>query len=77
MQKKWRFMAVNLKVNAEISERLVISCSDTKIKEIKMALITVVIQLEEFFVIIAASQGICLLSILFISHCLNRSLAKI
>jgi hypothetical protein len=46
IQKKLRFMAVNLKVNAEIAERLDTSCSNAKIEEIYMA----VIQLEEFFV---------------------------
>lgn len=50
------FMAVNVKVNAETVERLGISCSNVKIEEIKMAVIMVVTQLEEFIAIIVASQ---------------------
>jgi hypothetical protein len=50
------FMAVNLKANVEIAERLDTSRSNVKIEEIKMAVLTVAIQLEEFFVIIPASR---------------------
>jgi hypothetical protein len=46
------FMAVNFK----IAERLDTSRSNVKIEEIKMAVLTVAIQLEEFFVIIPASR---------------------
>jgi hypothetical protein len=58
IRKKWRFMAVNLNVNAdfEIAERLGTSRSNVKIEEIKMAVITVVKRLEEFFIIIARSR---------------------
>jgi hypothetical protein len=41
IQKKWRFMEVNLKVNAEIAVRLDISHSNAKNEEIKIAAITV------------------------------------
>jgi hypothetical protein len=41
--KKWHFMAVNLKVNAGIAERLDTSRSNVKIEEIKMVIITVAI----------------------------------
>jgi hypothetical protein len=44
------FYGVNLKVNAEVAERWDISHSNVKIKDIKMAVIMVVIQLEEFIV---------------------------
>jgi hypothetical protein len=50
------FMKVNLKVNAETADRLYTSGSNVKLEDIKMAVITVVIQREEFFVIIAASR---------------------
>ena len=56
IQKKWRFMAVILKVNAEIVERLDTSRYNVKIKEIKMVIITVAIKLVEVFVTIVASQ---------------------
>jgi hypothetical protein len=45
--KKWHFMEVNLKVNAEIVERLDTSCSNVKIEEIKMVITTVAIRLVE------------------------------
>jgi hypothetical protein len=48
IEKKWRFMAVYLKVNPEIAERLDISCPNSKIVEIKMLVTTVVIRLDDY-----------------------------
>jgi hypothetical protein len=56
IRKKWRFLAVNLKVYAGIVERLDTSHSNVKIEEIKMVIITVAIRLVECFEIIVASQ---------------------
>ena len=42
LRKKWRFIEVNINVNEEIVEISGIRCSNVKIEEIKMAVITVV-----------------------------------
>jgi hypothetical protein len=53
---KWRFIADNSKVNAEIAATLDITRSNVKIEEIKMAVITVEMRVEVYIALIVASQ---------------------
>jgi gag-polypeptide of LTR copia-type len=54
-QMKWHFIAANSKENAEIAVKLDINCSNIKIKEIKMAVVTVELRVEAYIALIVAS----------------------
>ncbi len=55
-QMKWRFGVDNSKENAEIAVKSDINRSNVKIKEIKMAVVTVEMRVEEFIALIVASR---------------------
>jgi hypothetical protein len=55
-QMKWRFIVDNSKEDAEIAVKLDMNCFNIKIEEIKMAVVTVEVQVEVFNALIVERQ---------------------